>query len=297
MDRIRSSLLPIWLAAATWPAASALASEPGTVTALQPPAWLYRQQVLNPLRPGLQLQGGDEIRTGDGARVEIRLAGGGRLRLGTRTTLILRSASAALTGPRSVFEITLKAGTLRLNSSAAGPEPREYLLYTADLRLRTAEADLVLRQHNGESTLCLIEGKTGLENTLTKQDLTLATPLTLFRQPRLRPPLPARPATSRELAELVAATELRPGRGILTADGRWAAHVLSARYLKEITEEQQLLWNQGYPVAKNRLYLKTGTWYRLSVNHFLSRADAQAFTERIRALPFVQAPWVSKMQE
>ena len=72
------------------------ASAGGVVFALQMPAWLVRDEIKKPLKPGMEINNNDSIITGAHARVLIHLAEGSLFKIGENTEVILNTLQAAV---------------------------------------------------------------------------------------------------------------------------------------------------------------------------------------------------------
>ena len=74
-------------------AAAAAHAEIATVEAVQYPAWLERAGASVPLTPGTRLQARDRLRTGDNARVRIKMGEGSAVKLGERAQFAIEAAA------------------------------------------------------------------------------------------------------------------------------------------------------------------------------------------------------------
>ncbi len=81
-------------------ASSSSAKAPATVELVQAPAWVDRAGRTLPLAPGMELQSGDLVRTGGGARAYLMLAEGSRVKLGEAARFSLHTRSME---PRSAW--------------------------------------------------------------------------------------------------------------------------------------------------------------------------------------------------
>src|SRR5689334_548720 len=88
-------------------------AQTATVEAVQYPAWLERGGASVPLVPGTRLQPRDQLRTGENARVRLKMGEGSAVKLGEKAHFVIESAEN-----RSVFRSTLSvlAGAFRFTS-------------------------------------------------------------------------------------------------------------------------------------------------------------------------------------
>src|SRR5687767_1205250 len=105
------------IAAAGLLAPAAAWGQHAQVEAVQYPAWLVRGGQAVPLSPGIVLQPQDTVRTGENARVQLRLSEGSTVKLGERARFQVERAQ-----DRGVFEATLSvlAGAFRFTGQALG---------------------------------------------------------------------------------------------------------------------------------------------------------------------------------
>src|SRR3954463_13974468 len=112
----------------------ALAQVAGTVEGVQMPAWMQRAGGRLPILPGTQLRAGDEVATGAGARLLIKLAEGSVVKLGENAQMsfsevapsadLFRAALNVLQGAfRFTTDVVSKARTRR-GGAQAPPPPR-----------------------------------------------------------------------------------------------------------------------------------------------------------------------------
>jgi len=75
------------LAAAALVAGQAFAQPAAVVEGVQMPAWVERSGRTSPVAPGMALQAGDQVRTGAGSRLLVKLSEGSLVKLGENGTL------------------------------------------------------------------------------------------------------------------------------------------------------------------------------------------------------------------
>src|SRR5688572_16526839 len=81
---------------------AAHAHAPAVVEAVQYPAWLERDGRTVPLTPGTALRARDQLRTGDNARVELKLAEGSSVKLGQKARFAIEKVE-----DRGIFRAAL----------------------------------------------------------------------------------------------------------------------------------------------------------------------------------------------
>lgn len=128
------------------------------VDAVQLPATLVRNARAQPLAPGMEVRHGDQISTGAGARVYLRLAEGSVVKMGESATFDFYATS---TRPETFFRGALNVvkGAFRFTTGALAK------LRGRDVGIRVGTATIGIRgtdvwgRSNAEKDLvCLIEG-------------------------------------------------------------------------------------------------------------------------------------------
>jgi hypothetical protein len=119
-SRLALLIVVLFLAA---PAAATAAEPFGRVVSLDGAALVLRDARRQPLTPGAELRLGDEIRTGDMARVVIESTDGTRIVVGPASEVALRQRLVAREGGRLQVALDLFTGILRLlgGEGAAAP--------------------------------------------------------------------------------------------------------------------------------------------------------------------------------
>ena len=111
-------------AAALLAAAQAVAQPAAVVEGVQMPAWVERSGRTSPVAPGMALQAGDQLRTGAGSRLLVKLSEGSLVKLGENGRLTI----AEMSPTQEVFRAALRVleGAFRFTTDlAARPRKRE----------------------------------------------------------------------------------------------------------------------------------------------------------------------------
>ena len=140
-----------------------LAAPAALVDAVQVPAWRVRGDNTEALAPGMDIQNGDQVRTGPGARAYLKLAEGSTVKLGESAEMNFHSRSLK---PQSFFRgaLDILTGAFRFTTAQAAK------LRKRDVAIRVGTATIGIRgtdvwgKSSGEQDLVmLIEGH-GLGN-------------------------------------------------------------------------------------------------------------------------------------
>jgi hypothetical protein len=208
---------------------SVVKAEPAAVVeALQMPAWIERGDMRSPLQLGYALEGGDRIATGRDARVLLRLEEGSHIKLGENAQFDI----AALSAPADrggVFSglVNVVRGAFRFTTSAIGAaRKRDITARVSTVTIGIRGTDVWGKADVSRDFVVLIEG--GIDIARDGEAATrMDTPLTIFSAPRQAASEPVRPVDRNDLGRWAAETELEPGGGIVSPEGRWAVVLLA----------------------------------------------------------------------
>jgi len=161
------------LAATQAPAAGA-----AMVEGVQMPAWVERGAQRIPLAPGMELKAGDQLNTGAGSRVVVKLSEGSVVKLGENGSLRI----AELDPAGEIFKAALDVleGAFRFTTGIlAKGRQREVNLKVATVTAGIRGTDLWGRARTKNEVVCLIEGQAevGAEG---EQAVTLDQPLQFY---------------------------------------------------------------------------------------------------------------------
>lgn len=283
----------LFLAAAV-PLFATIHAHAAQVEGLQAPAWLERAGQKQPLRPGMTLAEADVVETGQGGRALLLLADGSLVKLGERTQLALerldetRARDGVL---RGVLEV--KRGAIRYTTDASGRAvDRIVELRAATTTLVVRVADVWARNRDGDSTVCLIEGRMTLRHP-ARGEFEVDQPASFFVAPRGGEPQPVAPAAPGDLQQWSEETELMLGRGVLLPGGGWIVQLNSHTSEATARRTEKRLLERGVPVELTTVQLKDRTFYRLRVSGFDTQQDARAFAVRMKGQPGTPTPWVT----
>ena len=93
-----------FVAAALIASAQAVAQPAAVVEGVQMPAWVERSGRTSPVAPGMALQAGDQVRTGAGSRLMVKLSEGSLVKLGENGTLRI----AEMAPSQDIFKAALR---------------------------------------------------------------------------------------------------------------------------------------------------------------------------------------------
>ena len=251
------------------------------VDAVQVPAWRNKDGERLPLEPGDIVTTREDVETGEGAALVLALPEGSAIRLGEKTHLQVQrfeSIAPAVGMTQVRTEMKLLTGVFRFTTAAVskviGQRQASLQLRTATIGIRGT--DFWSMTDAVHDAACIFEGSIDLE-TSDQGALALDRPTAFWARFFDQPVRPVGAATPGELAKFLESTELKPGRGVVIAGGRWR---VVAGTLETATQADALakrLVRLGYPakVATRRSGME------VRINQFATRNDAQAVLDRL----------------
>ena len=293
MKTLFKHMVAAMLAVAALPAQAASAA---VVEGVQMPAWVERAEVgairRYPLAPGAELRGGDEVRTGSGARLYLKLAEGSLVKLGENASLRLLEIAPDRGG---IFRAALNVleGAFRFTTDLLAKERRR------DVRIRVATVTAGIRGTDlwGKSApereiVCLIEGRieVGAEG---ETPVLMDQPRQFYR--RLKGETqPVGLVDATQLAQWAQETEIAEGRGAARSGGKWKLTLARAATQRAALEVYDRLRDAGYAAEILPVKAKDGHDYLVRISRLATQADAEALAERLRGTAGVEAPTVSR---
>lgn len=286
-----------WLGAAVLSiaAAGAAAAPAAVVEAVQMPAWVERNEVAAvrryPLAPGMALRGGDELRTGAGARVYVKLAEGSLVKLGENASLRILEVAPERGG---VFKALLQVieGAFRFTTDVLARERRrEVSIRVASVTAGIRGTDLWGKSSPGREVVCLIEGaiEVGAEGEAA---VRMDQPRQFYERVRGE----ARPVgfvDPTQLAQWARETEIDDGRGAARRGGRWKLTLARVATQKAALEVYDRLRDAGYAAEIFPVKSGDGHDYLVRISRLQSKADAEALAGQLRGTAGVQEPKVT----
>lgn len=264
------------------------------IETVQMPGWLERAGEVQPLSPGSGLQAGDVLRTGERARVVLRLDEGSQVKLGENARFAIRQASVEDDQWglfRGLFEVL--SGAFRFTTGALGAQRRREV----DIRVGLATAgirgtDIWGRSTGSQDLVCLIEGS--IEITRADQRVQMDTPLSVFTAPRDGDPEPLSSVDPAQLAEWAQETEPQPDAGVLREDGRWLLQLAASRSVAGVQGLVRRLRQAGYAADTVPAEIDGVTWQRVVIAGFISLAGATAAGGAVRERFNLPSVWVKR---
>jgi hypothetical protein len=263
-----------------------LRAAPAVVEAVQYPAWLERDGRSVPLTPGTILQSNDQLRTGNNARVQLKLSEGSTVKLGEKAKFQIERIE-----DRGIFKATLNVltGAFRFTTDAVKKKlGREVSIKAKNVTAGVRGTDLWGKSTDDRDLICLLEGKitVGSEGHPT---VTLDNPLDFYQKPREGKPEVAK-VDAKQIELWSAETEIAKDGAAARAGGRW---MVTATIFKDRDPALALardLRASGYPaeVGNDR------RGFFVHVSGLAGEPEARALMANIRTMPGVAVPLVSE---
>jgi len=284
------SLLLVAATALLMPDESALAQVAAIVEGVQMPAWIERDGRRLPLIPGMELRRGDQIVTGAGSRVMVKLAEGSLIRLGENGKL----AFTELSPTRQLFKAALDVleGAFRFTTDVvAKARKREVAIRAAQVTAGIRGTDFWGRSRQGNEIVCLIEGEIEVAAD-GEQPMSMNQPLQFYRRIDSKTQ-PLGTVDKKQLEQWSAETELQAGKGAARRGGRFSVLLASAEEQNSALALYDELRNAGYPAEIWPVKQADKLAYVVRIRQLPSRAEANALAGKLRGKFGITEPKVS----
>ncbi len=264
-------------------ASGAMAAPAATVDAIVTPAWLERKGRVVPLALGAEIRNGDRIRTGDGARVYLKLAEGSTVKLGANAGLGFFSRSLR---PQRDFKAALDvaAGAFRFTTDVL----RRVRSRDVSIRVGTATAgirgtDVWGRTNAEEDLVCLLDGRIEVSQAGAAEPVVLSEPLSFAVVPK-GAALKLGKADAAEVQKWSSETEILAGDGAQQKGGKWKLSLGTQPSEAAALETYDILRSVGFAPKIAPQMLESGGWnYEVLLVGFTDEGDALKAAARLKA--------------
>jgi hypothetical protein len=260
---------------------AACAAAPAIVEAVQAPAWLERGARTLPLAAGMELQSGDVLRTGQGARVYLMLAEGSRVKLGeaARFTFHTRSLQPqrSFRGALDILEGAFRFTTGKLKRA----QPRDVAIRVGTATIGIRGTDLWGRTDSAGELVALIEGR--IEISRAGEVTALTRSMTYFDAPRGQASA-VKTLDPEAFRKLARQTEIEAGDGAARAKGKWRVLAATATSEEGALELYDQIREAGFAARVRPRAAQAGGWnYELLLGGFSSAGEAGVAAARLKA--------------
>jgi len=277
-------------------AAQAAAAPAAMVEGVQMPAWLERAVTGGirriPLAPGMELRGGDEVRTGAGSRLYIKLAEGSLVKLGENASLRLIDLQPDRGG---FFKAALHVleGAFRFTTDVLAKERRrEVSIRIATVTTGIRGTDLWGKSMAERQVVCLIEGKieVGAEG---EAPVTMDQERQFYQRDKGQTQ-PVGFVEPTQLAQWAQETEIADGQGAVRRGGNWRVTLASVNTQSEALSVYDQLRTAGYAAEVHPVKAGGKRVYVVRISRLPTKADAEALAAQLRGKHGVEEPKVSR---
>jgi cell division septation protein DedD len=261
------------------PLQAVLAQVAATVEGVQMPAWVEREGRREPLVPGMELRAGDQIVSGEGARIAVRLAEGSIVKLGQNGQLRFTELSPA----RELFKAALSVleGAFRFTTDLAQKNRRrEVSIRAAQVTAGIRGTDFWGRSRRDNEIVCLIEGEIDVAAE-GEPPLRMDQARQFYRRIEGKTQ-PVGTVDEKQLAQWAAETEMEAGKGALRHGGRFSVVLASFPDQAAALALYDELRNAGYPAEILPVKEGGSLAYRLRIRQIATRAAADALAGQLR---------------
>ncbi|MEO8164631.1 MAG: SPOR domain-containing protein [Betaproteobacteria bacterium] len=258
------------------------AAPDAVVEVVQLPAWVTRDAIRKPLALGTALKSNDEVSTGAGSRLLLRLGDGSSVKLGEHGRL--RLAGLLHKRKEGFIAATLKVlqGAFRYTTPAAVKNrgTRSITVQFPTLTAGIRGTDIWGKNLGDREVLVLIEGKVTVSRA-GHAPVEMSDPLTYLQAPtNAAASVDAVPME--QLKAWAAETEIGESSGALRRGGRWKLYLGSYRQQLEALSVYDSLRRAGYPVHIRPQQTDGGQLYRVRLAGFASESEANAHGQRLK---------------
>jgi hypothetical protein len=257
-------------------------AQPAVVEAVQYPAWLERGGNTVPLTPGTTLQAQDRLRTGDNARLQLKLPEGSAVKLGENAQFVFERSE-----DRGFFRASLSviSGAFRFTTDALRKgQKRDIAIKVKNVTAGIRGTDLWGKSTGERDLVCLLEGKisVGAEGHPT---VTLDQRLDFYVKPRDGEPSVAK-VDEKQIAEWSLETDIAKNAPAARVGGKWAVRAASYRARDGALAMNRMLRAGGYP---SEIVPHDGE-FSVQIPGLAGEEEARALMANLRAVKGIDIP-------
>jgi hypothetical protein len=269
----------------SWPAWAQIA---GTVEGVQMPAWVQRGGGRLPVLPGMALRAGDQVVTGAGAKLLIKLAEGSIVKLGENAQMSFAQVAPSPDLFKAALNVLQGAFRFTTDVVSKARTRREVSIRVAQVTAGIRGTDLWGRSRPGNEIVCLIEGEieVGADG---EQAVAMKEALQFYRRVDGKTQALGTVDTL-QLGQWAMETELDAGRGALRSGGRYSLILGSHGDQNGALAQYDELRNAGYPAEIWPVKDADKITYHVRIRQLPSRAEAQALGAQLRGRFGVNEP-------
>ena len=281
-----------FLLAASVLSAPSLAQPGAVVEGVQMPAWIERDgKPAVPLFPGMELKAGDQLRTGAGSRLLLKLSEGSLVKLGENGKLRL----SELAPTKEIFKAALGVleGAFRFTTDVmAKKRRRDINIHVSQVTAGIRGTDLWGRSRDDNQIVCLIEGSIEV-GAPDEKPVTMDQPLQFYQREKGRTK-PVGFVDQKQLDEWAKETEIEAGKGAVRRGGKWKLQLAASDDQNSALAVYDRVRAAGYPAEIHAAKDGDKRSYIVRISNLPSKAEAEALAATLRGKEGVAEPRVSR---
>lgn len=267
------------------------------VEGLQYPAWVETAGIRKSLALGVTIASGQQIITGTGGKVWLKMPDHARVKIGPQATLNVGAvdiASSAETEIEGTLQGALEIvqGAFRYTTTELSKfwrrdvSPR--LGNTATIGIRGT--DLWGQVDGVDQFVVLIEGRITVKPQASPESLTLQSPLQIYRAGT--PDIDT--VDLQAVQALAPITELDAGTGVMRQGGKYRLNLASFSTAEQARQFAQELDQSGLASSISKVEVQGRVWWRVSVLTLASLQDGRALRDALARQVQVTSAWISQ---
>lgn len=274
--------------------AGTLAATPAAVVeGVQMPAWIERQGGGSvPLAPGMELKGGDQVRTGANSRLLVKLSEGSLVKLGENGFLRIAEVNPQHDG---FFKASLGVveGAFRFTTDVlAKNRKRDVKITVATVTAGIRGTDLWGKSDRADRQIvCLIEGRIEV-GAAGETPVTMDQPRQFYQRDRGQT-APIGFVDPAQLAEWSKETEIAAGAGAARRGGKFRVTLAQADTQEGALSVYDQVRAAGYAAQIHAAKAGDKRTYSVRIGNLPSKAEAEALAASLKGKYGVGEPKVS----
>ncbi|MDF1629603.1 MAG: SPOR domain-containing protein [Alcanivoracaceae bacterium] len=266
------------------------------VEGLQYPAWVQKDGTNIALAPGNTVFAGEQIITGAGGKVWLKMPDHARVKVGPEATLnvgLTTVSSAAAQDMEGSLQGALEVvrGAFRYTTTELSKFWRRdvnlQLGNTATIGIRGT--DLWGQVDSSNQFVVLIEGRITVQPRDATDAIMLTNPLQIYRAGEQE----TGSVDMQTVQSLAPITELDAGSGVMRQGGQYSLNLASFSSVDQARLFSQVLDKAGLASTITQVNISDTLWWRVSIVALASLQDARSLRERLSGFRQVSSPWIS----
>jgi hypothetical protein len=291
---MKSLLSYAFLAAAALASAQAAAQPAAVVEGVQMPAWVERSENGAPRRvpaaPGMELKAGDQLRTGAGSRLLVKLSEGSLVKMGENGELRvseLQPTKDLFKGALAVLE-----GAFRFTTQKIGANRRRDInINVAQVTAGIRGTDLWGKSAPNRQIVCLIEGKIEV-GAPGETPVNMDQPRQFYQRTNNQT-LPVGFVDPSQLADWGKETEIEAGKGAARSGGKWKVDLATVENQADALKVYDQVREAGYAVRIVPAMAGDKRVYTVRIRNLPAKLEADSLANQLKGKYGVTDPKVA----